>query len=355
MALQAPRTRPTPRPDVQLPPRTPDDLDTLLLGARRKYTREEVAESAGVPIELARRYWRAMGFADTGGARAFTDSDVDALRRLGALVRSETVTEAEAVAIVRALGHTTGRLATWQVDVVLDQLSGGTGLRAGLSVREAYATAERLLPELEPLLLHAWRLQLAAAVERVVSDDDTLVDAAHLTVGFADLAGFTRLSRRLEGRDLAAVVERFEQTGADLLTAAGARLVKTLGDELLFVADRPGAAAEAALALNEGFGEDPEMPELRLGLATGLVIGRMGDVFGTTVNLASRLTALARPGSVLVDTATAQDLAGDPRFVTTALWPRPVRGFGLVEPHALARRRAARGRRGGSDPSGSDE
>ncbi len=314
------------------------DLDALLLGAPRLYTREQAAELAGVSLERARRYWRALGFANTGSARAFTDADVAAMRRLDELVASGVLTEEMAVGMTRALGHTTARLASWQVDVVLDKLSQGTGLRAGLSVTEAYETAQTLLPELESLLLHAWRRQLAASVDRVLSDDDTLVDAAHLTVGFADLVGFTRLSRRLEERELAALVERFEQSGADLVTAAGARLVKTLGDEVLFLADSPGAAAEAALMLLAAFGGDDAVPDLRVGLATGLVIARMGDVFGTTVNLASRLTSLARPATALVDVATAEDLVGDPRFETFALWRRPLRGLGLVEPHLLRRR-----------------
>ena len=196
----------------------------------------------------------------------------------------------------------------WQVDLVMDALSGGTGLRAGWTPGEAYRLAERLLPEIEPLLVHVWRLQLAATVDRVVDDDATLVDAVHLTVGFADLVGFTRLSRRLEQRELAAVVERFEQGALDLVTAAGARLVKTLGDEVLLIAERPLSAVDAGLALVDAFVEDEQVPELRVGLATGLVISRMGDVFGTTVNLASRLTSLARPGTVLVDKTTAEEI-----------------------------------------------
>ena len=319
---------------------TAADLDALLLGAPRRYTRDQAAALAGVPTQRARKYWRALGFANTGSAVAFTDADVAAMRQIAALVEAGTLSEDMAVGITRALGHTTARLASWQVDVVLDKLSGGTGLRAGLSVAEAYQTAQTLLPDLEVLLMHAWRRQLAAAVDRVLSDDDTLVDASHLTVGFADLVGFTRLSRRLEERDLAALVERFEHAGADLITAAGARLVKTLGDEVLFLADSPGSAAEAALTLLEAFGGDHAVPDLRIGLATGLVIARMGDVFGTTVNLASRLTSLARPASALVDVATAQDLAGDPRFETVPLWRRPLRGLGVVEPHLLRRRGA---------------
>jgi adenylate cyclase len=314
------------------------DLDALILGAPREYTRDEAAALSGVSTQRARRYWRALGFANTGSAVAFTDADVEAMRRIAALVESGTLTEDMAVGITRALGHTTARLASWQVDVVLDKLSGGTGLRAGLSVSEAYQTAQTLLPELEELLLHAWRRQLAASVDRVLNDDDTLVDASHLTVGFADLVGFTRLSRRLEERELATLVERFEQSGADLITAAGARLVKTLGDEVLFLAETPASAAEAALALLEAFEGDDAVPDLRIGLATGLVIARMGDVYGTTVNLASRLTALARPATALVDVATAEDLAGDPSFETLALWRRPLRGLGIVEPYLLRRR-----------------
>jgi len=317
---------------------TAADLDALLLGAPRRYNRQEAAQLAGVPLERARRYWRALGFANTGSALAFTDADVRAMRQLARLVEDGTLTEDLAVGITRALGHTTARLASWQVDLVLDRLSAGTGLRSGLSVTEAYQTTQTLLPELEQLLVHAWRRQLAASVDRVLSDDDTLVDAAHVTVGFADLVGFTRLSRRLDQRDLAALVERFEQVGADVVTAARARLVKTLGDEVLFLADTPASGAEAALSLLEAFSGEDSVPQLRIGLATGLVIARMGDVFGTTVNLASRLTSLARPGSALVDVATAQDLAQESSFETVALWRRPLRGLGLVEPYLLRRR-----------------
>ena len=325
-------------------PEDEEDLDALILGAPRRWTRAQVAEQSGVPLERARRYWRALGFADTGGAPAFTDRDVEALRRLDGLVGSGALTEDLAVGLLRAMGHTTGRLAVWQVDLVMDYLTGGTGLREGISTQVAYRTAQRLLPELEPLLVHAWRLQVAAAVERVIEDDATMVDAVHITVGFADLVGFTRLSRRLEQRELAAVVERFEARSADVVTAAGARLVKTLGDEVLWIAERSVAAVTAGLDLLDAFLGDEQVPEMRVGLATGLVISRMGDVFGTTVNLASRLTSLARPGTVLVDRTTADEIT-DPdaglgsQMSVAPLWPRPLRGLGLVEPFLVTRRR----------------
>ncbi len=129
-----------------------------------------------------------------------------------------------------------------------------------------------------------------------------------LAVGFADLVGFTRLTRRLEEEELGELVESFETTAADLVAAHGGRLIKTLGDEVLFAADDAGTAAEIALRLIEAMGQDETMPALRVGIAFGTVTTRMGDVFGTTVNLASRLTSIAPKDAVLVDGAFAAEL-----------------------------------------------
>jgi adenylate cyclase len=321
---------------------SPDDLDALLLGGPRRYTRDEAVERAGVELERARAYWRALGFTDAGDAVAFTDADVEALREVVAIVEDGLLTEELALGLARALGHTLGRLAGWELDVVLDQLAGPPGAlsesgRPPVSLTEAYGVAEQLLPVLEDLLTYVWRRQLTATVDRLLRAGEPQASVRVRTVGFADIVGFTRLARRLEERELGEVVERFEQLGADVVTAAGARLVKTLGDEVLFVSDQPAAAARAALDLIEHFAEDESMPDLRIGLATGPVLTRMGDLYGTTVNLASRLTALARPGTVLCDRETADELGEEPGLAAVALRRRPVRGLGLVEPHALNR------------------
>ncbi len=110
--------------------------------------------------------------------------------------------------------------------------------------------------------------------------------------------GFTGLTRRLDEDELGSLVEGFEAWAAGSVIALGGRLVKTMGDEVLFAALEPEVGIEAALLLAAGWGRD--QPPVRVGLATGRVVHRMGDVFGTPVNLASRLTAFARPGSVLV-------------------------------------------------------
>jgi adenylate cyclase len=117
--------------------------------------------------------------------------------------------------------------------------------------------------------------------------------------------------------------------------------VKTVGDEVLFVADAPDVAAEIGVTLSEQVGADNDLPELRVGLATGSVVSRLGDVYGEPVNIASRLTTMARPGSVLVDRALAERLAGDERWRLRRVPPRPVRGYTLLAPMRLRRADAA--------------
>jgi adenylate cyclase len=323
-----------------------DDLVDEVLGAPRRLTREQVAHSAGVPLEDARRLWRAMGFADVGDAVAFTDADVDALQLLGALLDRGVLDRSTAVDVARSLGQTTSRLADWQADTFgrllvergsidpLDPLSEE-------SAASLFRELEVLLPVLEQLLVHGWRRQLAAAIERGLGDAerDGNVETGHLTVGFADQVGFTRLTRRLEEDELAALVERFESRSADVVAAAGGRLIKTLGDEILFVAGDAASAGEVALRLIEEHEKDDTVPRLRVGLATGVVVSRRGDVFGTTVNLASRLTAEARPDSVLVDAATAEAIGDAAGVRFRALLPRAVRGIGLVQPYVMQRSR----------------
>lgn len=331
-------------------------LEQLILGAERRYTPFQAARSAGVSMELASRFWRAMGFADIGQARALTEADVLALRRLAGLVEAGLLSEPMAVQVARSTGQTTARLAEWQIDSFLEGLTEPP--EPGMTRTEVtYPLVELLLPELEEFLVYVWRRQLAAATGRVVqvADDEEMVDR-RLAVGFADLVGFTRLTRRLEEEELGELVESFETTSADLVAAHGGRLIKTLGDEVLYCADDAATAAEIALRLIETMEADPQMPELRVGIAFGTVTTRMGDVFGTTVNLASRLTSIAPKDAVLVDGAMAEELGrtgaapvsekeaeneeggGAYRFALQPMFQRPVRGLGVVEPWSLTRR-----------------
>ena len=291
-------------------------------------------------MEYARRLWRAMGFANVGDeARAFTDVDLAALARLMALVRDGAIDEELAVSFTRAMGHNAARLAEWQVDALVEHLVRTRGMTVDEATRAAVEMSAEHLDDLQALLVFAWRRQLAAVSGRALSADRES-ESRPLSVGFADLVSYTRLSQKLEERELAALVDRFDGRSADVIAGAGGRLVKTVGDEVLFVADRSVDAVLMGLELAEAMAEDPVLPDVRVGIATGTVLTRMGDVFGHTVNLASRLTALARPGTVLVDRRTADAVAGTEGLDLVVQRTRAVRGMGLVRSAVV--RRAAR-------------
>lgn len=318
----------------------------------RTLRRREVSAAAGVSLLSARRFWRAMGMPIAGeDEQAFGQADVDALGNIVQLVRDGLLDEATALSMARAIGRSVDRLATWQVqllaELVAAQGPAAADDAAGPDLRTARATAElfeRIADDLEPLVVYAWRRQAASALERIVADAGIEPaggeEAPHTTVravGFADLVSFTRLVRRLTERELAAMVQRFEALASDVITGHGGRVVKTVGDEVLFVV-RPGpAAAQIALDIAQVLGGDDLLPDVRVGMATGPVVARLGDVFGTTVNRASRLTALARPGTVLVDVATVHTLAQVPDIEVLQLRGRTLRGIGHVVPWLLRR------------------
>lgn len=312
------------------------ELEELVLGGSRCYTRLEVAERADVPVELANQVWRALGFADVADdERSFTDTDVSSLREAVALIEAGVVDEPTLLAMTRAMGQSLSRLAEWQVESMGELI-----LRQGTPVSEqdVLDTARFLLPVLERLTRHVWRRHLVAVAGRALAASPDELAARTLGVGFADLVGFTSLSRRLTEVELAELIDAFEGQAADVVAAHHGRVVKTVGDEILFVAEEPVDVAEIGLALAELIGGgDADLPPVRVGLACGTVLSRLGDVYGTPVNLASRLTSLARPGTVLVDRDLATELEGAPDYDLRRLRRQSVRGFEHLEPSVLRR------------------
>ncbi|MFI7701159.1 adenylate/guanylate cyclase domain-containing protein [Nonomuraea sp. NPDC049480] len=311
-----------------------DGLAEAFLREPRRYTSHQVAEMAGVPVYRARRFWRALGFANVADdAVEFTDSDVEALKTLLGMVSSGIYDEEHVLLMARSLGAATARLAESQAELgveVLDQ----AGVPLADRTRAWRRRAERVVPDLAKLLVYAWQRQLAAAAGRIADQD---MSSVRLAVGFADLVAFTRLSRQITGSELARLIDRFEGRSADIVTSTGGRVIKTLGDSVLFVAEKSHVAAEIALRLIELHARAKGLPELRVGLASGPVIWRMGDVFGTTVNLASRLTALALPGTILADPALAEELEGDRAFLLRPVSRLSVRGLGELAPFTVVR------------------
>jgi adenylate cyclase len=131
------------------------------------------------------------------------------------------------------------------------------------------------------------------------------------------------------------MIERFGAVTTAVIADGGGRLVKTVGDEVLFVADDSATGADIALALRDRVRDEPVLPLLRIGLAAGPVLPHFGDVYGEVVNIAARLTSTAHPDSVLVDRGVAEALQDDPRFVMQRIKPVSVRGYRRLNPWVL--------------------
>jgi adenylate cyclase len=206
-------------------------------------------------------------------------------------------------------------------------------------MRASVRLVEDLGPRFDKLLVYSWRRHLAAAVGRIeafaATDEETLTEA---TVGFADLVSFTALSNELDEHELGELVEIFESRCADVISGHNGRVIKTLGDSVLFLESDPVEAIDIALDIIAVVGRDERLPDVRLGLATGPVILRMGDVYGPPVNLAARFTGVARRNRVIIDERTAELLPAED-FETRPLPARPLRGFGDVEPITVRRTR----------------
>ncbi|HET6152416.1 MAG TPA: adenylate/guanylate cyclase domain-containing protein [Marmoricola sp.] len=318
------------------------DLENAILGEAPSLRGSEVAAAAGVTNDEARRLWRALGFPDTANQTAFTKADADALALVARTVAGSGIDFETMLRLTRAIGHTVARLADWQMATISTALEdfSGPDLNAPGAMAAALKLVETQVPNFDELLVYAWRRHLAAAVGRVEnlgsSDEDLHLPQA--TVGFADLVSFTALSNELDEHEIGDLVEVFETRCSEIIADHNGRVIKTLGDSVLFMESDPVQAIDIALDIIAVIGGDEKLPDVRLGLATGPVILRLGDVYGPPVNLAARFTAVARRNRVIIDERTAE-LLPPTKFATRPLPARPIRGFGDIEPITVRRTR----------------
>lgn len=312
-----------------------DDLDRVLLGAPLSLTRGDVLARVDLPEELVLDVWAALGFPEVpDGVVAFTELDVQALEDSAALLATGVVDSATWLVMARTMGQSLSRLAEAQLDVFRK-------VSADLEVEDvtgaALGAAGLAVPRVEALLLFVWRRQFAAAVQRALASERSPDELASLTVGFVDLVDYTRSSRVWDPARLEQTLEVFERDVSLRVVAVGGRVVKTLGDGVLFTTPTPRGAVEVALETVAAHAADEDLPSVRAGLATGAVLERLGDVYGEAVNLASRLSDEARPSSVLVDRVAAAALDGEPGLVVRPLERRSVRGFRSLSPFLVRR------------------
>ncbi|NLU83762.1 adenylate/guanylate cyclase domain-containing protein [Rhodococcus sp. HNM0569] len=323
--------------------RVQTDVEESLLGGPRRYTQDEVAAFAGVSRERADMLWVAMGFAldPDPDAVMFTDSDARALRSITQLVEDGVLPREGEVAAARALGQAMSRLAEWEVSLVsshIVEVLAGSDIRDPDALREqVLAITAQIVPTVEELQSYVWRRHVASTTGRSVGNPADDVASRELVVGFADIVGYTSLTRRLAARDLSDLLERFESVSTSVIARHHGWVVKTVGDEVMFATESPHDAVEIALRLHESVLVDDADPELRVGLALGRVLVRFGDLYGSVVNVAARLTSSARPGTVLVDAHLADAVGDDDRYHVRHLRPRRVRGIRRLEQYAVRR------------------
>jgi adenylate cyclase len=270
------------------------------------HTLEEAAAATGMEPELIHRVWSAAGFPAASLERLSGD-DVELLRRFGAVLDAGLPLVAF-LQIVRVYGQALAQIADAEVKLfhlfVHEPL-----IRGGAPVLEIAEELSDLASELLPLsgpimesvhtrLLHHFLEQDVVGHLELVADDAAL-GRMRVAIAFADLAGYTRLTEEVGEEEALEVVERFVELVTETLPD-DARVIKTIGDEVMVVGTDPGALVDWAVGFQA---LQTERPLPRIGLHAGSVLYRDGDYYGRAVNLASRVAARATGGEVLVTRA----------------------------------------------------
>ncbi len=303
-------------------------IDRILMPGRPEYDIVGLARAAGTDTETARRVWRSLGFPDVPeGVASFTDQDAE---MLGVAVgRVDTEDAAQLFdRQVRVISASLARIAAVEADMIAEVLE-AIEEETGDSTATAAVLLEQLdWPVISRLVEYVHRLQLRAAVWRRLARD-VAGSKVEIGIGFVDLVGYTALSEEIDDRQLTEMLTRFEDLASDAVVEHSGRVVKTIGDEVMFAA-LAKATALIALEIVERASDDALLPPVRAGVASGPLIARDGDFYGSAVNLASRVTDRARPGTVLASESLKESLEGDADFAWHSVGRRRLRGIGEV-------------------------
>ncbi len=364
-----------------------DGLAERILGPRR-YTADEVGAAVGIAVDDIDPLWMELGFAPVERDQPlFTDADVDALRLLVSARQAGLLGDDVATALARVLGQALARVSATYAQLLAPAIAalaagsaapgtpaapapapgapGPTGTApppgapgptftapararpedtggaqaAGVTLsggavlhdlQELTDTiADVVVPTMDRFVEYSWRRHLLTALERHLKPRTSEV------VGFADLVGYTRLSATLGPGELPELVTRFQELATRHLVVHGGRVVKTIGDAVLFAFPDGASAATGALALVHACEDDPALPGACAGLACGAVSEVEGDLYGDTVNRAARLVELAHPGTVLADEDTALQVVDVEGLQLRQLRPRRLKGLGYVRAWAV--------------------
>jgi adenylate cyclase len=292
----------------------------------------EISESYGIDLELLQRVQRAIGLSRVDDPDAVVHMRADGVAATYAQRFIEMgLNPDNIVLVVRVLAEGLAHAAEVMRYTALASI-----LRPGATELEIAKGSQALVTQIKPLLgpmiedmlfmhlRHSMETEAVNASERAAGAP--LPGARHITVAFADLVGFTRLGEEVPAEELGQLANRLADLARDVAVPP-VRFIKTIGDAVMFVCTDPAPLLDAVIKLVEITDSDNDFPRLRAGIAGGSAVSRAGDWFGSPVNLASRVTAVARPGAVLAAESTRDELGDDAGFGWSFAGGRHLKGI----------------------------
>ncbi len=304
-------------------------VERALAGSGPRFTPRQVAEISGVDLALLQRATAAVGvpYPDPD-VQVLTEADVEEAKRVKAFVDAG-LPEEGILQVARTIGLATARIAEANRELTVRTLMQPGDTERDLALRFA-AAARQLMPLIGPTLVYALQ---AHTLEQVRRDVIGAVDLASgemgatvdIAVCFADLVEFTKLGEQIAVEELGMIAGRLDELATEVAESP-VRLVKLIGDAAMLVSTDAEQLMSAALRLVEAAEEEGEdFPRLRAGVAFGSALTQAGDYYGRPVNLASRITGVAKPGSVLAN-VEARGAAGE-SFEYSFAGERRLKGF----------------------------
>ena len=299
--------------------------DALLWSGPQIYTLRTAADAVGLAVQDVEHAWAMLGLtvADPD-TPALSQADVDGLATWAAM-RMQLGPDA-ADGFLRVLGANLARVAEALATMIrTSQPKMWLGLTGDeLATAQVYRDAAQFVPRIGAMIDAVHRHHLVGTrtfIEGVVSGPS---DSLMCGVGFADLSGFTALTQQLTPAELSTMLSEFGATVSDLVHADGGRVVKFIGDAVMWVSSDPERLAQAALDLVDHPRAHEAGLQVRAGLGYGPIVAINGDYFGNAVNLAARLVAAASPGQILADGAVHEQL---PEWPAEVQEPLQLKGF----------------------------
>jgi class 3 adenylate cyclase len=290
-------------------------------------TLRQLADRTGAPVEMVERLWLAAGIPDVGvDVPTAVESDTALVETFvaGATVYGEELALQLARVISAACARMADALVSVFVAIINPQVTETDS--SGLNLVRANFAQTELFPMLMRAIDQVLRRHLIQLARPPMTVSTAGYESQTLAVGFVDLAGSTSLAGRLDFAELGAVLREFEATVSDTVVRHRCRVVKFIGDEVMFTSRNATSALKAAVDLAEHFKQHPRIPPVRAGVAFGAVLTREGDYFGSVVNLAARMVAEAEPNSVLIDSTLRSELSAA-EWVMEDAGTRSLKGF----------------------------